>query len=529
MGKGTIGQIPSSLPEMYEQRCNRGNEPGEELANRDIQQSPKANSAMISDRKEDENTTIRLEDDHVDDSRAAEVQGVGTSLKVTIQRSSESRAFSTTPEESTAGASHDGETVRLTCHICNVTCPDQQAFQMHMVSLDHQQRMMEIQHAGNTCLATLLPQSQECLQGINRARKMGHQRWCPNCQCHFSGDLIEHRRTTKHKLAKVSSRPFCTLCERHFRTPRKFVEHMKSPEHKRKVEEVRNEGDPEVMEELITVDAVGCFEGEENYEEERNEEVPTIEKQPTHKKIIPEETTKCVVYDPETQYGTNFVVPVAGFLCQLCNKFYQFESTAMETHCRSFMHFQNLQKYNAQKTPKELPNEKDHESDVSCSSPMLDTREPELIAGCSDISDSTRSDLNISRIHHSKKRKRSKRPRKSMTSYLKNIVAPQNSSVAMKHLVCTSHFGSGCNQESYNPESRESGESIEKAKNSYDQNYHPEEHKKLSTTETQSSCHVSQLNSETFIQFMEFKETVSKDQTKQICVYKSPGRTVKKT
>ncbi|XP_055056575.2 cdkn1a interacting zinc finger protein 1b [Misgurnus anguillicaudatus] len=468
IGKGTIGQIPSSLPEQKElpsmQRVQRGNEPGEESANRDIQQSPKANSAMISDCKEDENTTIRLEDDREDESRAAEVQGVGTSLKVTIQRSSESRAFSTTPEESAAGASHDGETekrkltVRLICHICNVTCPDWKAFRMHMVSLDHQHRIMEIQQAGNTPLATLLPQSQESLQGINRARKMGHQRWCPNCQCHFSGDVIEHRRTTKHKLAKVSSRPFCTLCERHFRTPRKFVEHMNSPEHKRRVEEVRNEGDPEVMEELITVDAVGCFEGEDDYEEERNEDVPTVEKQPAHKEIIPEETIKCVVYDPETQYGTNFVVPVAGFLCQLCNKFYQFESTALETHCRSFMHFQNLQKYNAQKTQKELPHDKDYESDVSCSSPMLDTREPELIAGCSKISDGTRSDPNISRVHHSKKRKRSKRPRKSMTSNLKNIVAPQNFS----EVVCTSHFGSGCNQESYNQESRAPGESIDK-------------------------------------------------------------------
>lgn len=93
------------------------------------------------------------------------------------------------------------------------------------------------------------------------------QRWCAICQCHFTGDLIEHRRTKKHKvwtngeraendsffyhsadihmmfscwwqMAKVSSRPFCTVCERHFRTPRKFVEHMKSPEHKQQVEEV---------------------------------------------------------------------------------------------------------------------------------------------------------------------------------------------------------------------------------------------------------------------------------------------------
>jgi len=60
------------------------------------------------------------------------VQGVGTSLKVTIQRSSESRAFSTSSEETAAGAGHEGETerhkhtVKFTCYICSITCTDQQ-------------------------------------------------------------------------------------------------------------------------------------------------------------------------------------------------------------------------------------------------------------------------------------------------------------------------------------------------------------------------------------------------------------------
>lgn len=43
--------------------------------------------------------------------------------------------------------------------------------------------------------------------------------------------------------------------------------------------QLRDEGGPEVMEELITVDAVGCFEGEDDYEEDRTEEeIPVLEK-----------------------------------------------------------------------------------------------------------------------------------------------------------------------------------------------------------------------------------------------------------
>ncbi|TRY99079.1 hypothetical protein DNTS_021180 [Danionella cerebrum] len=334
----------------FKQLCDNGlNEPGEESAERQTPQfqPTKTNAASSSDLEEKESSSAHLGEESVDQNRAAEVQGVGTSLKVTIQRSNESRAFNTSPEEmAAASAVHEKErgkhTDQFTCHICNSTCTGQHGFQTHMMSQDHQQRMMEIQRLGNNCLATFIPQSHESLPGTNREKTVNLQHWCPTCQCRFSGDVIEHRRTKKHKMAKVSSRPFCTLCDRHFRTPRKFVEHMKSPQHKQRVEEINHEG--EVMDELITVDAIGCFEGEDDYEEDRNEErVPVVEKHSIQKEATMEETTD---YDPDVQYGTSFVVPVAGFLCKLCHKFYHFESSARETHCRSLVHFQNLQKHN---------------------------------------------------------------------------------------------------------------------------------------------------------------------------------------
>lgn len=40
------------------------------------------------------------------------------------------------------------------------------------------------------------------------------------------------------QIAKQSLRPFCTICSRYFRTPRKFVEHVKSQGHKDKAKEV---------------------------------------------------------------------------------------------------------------------------------------------------------------------------------------------------------------------------------------------------------------------------------------------------
>ncbi|XP_072520821.1 cdkn1a interacting zinc finger protein 1b isoform X2 [Salminus brasiliensis] len=337
------------------------------------QSSPDADSSMIPEQDE-EIHSVEAEEDG-EQGRTAEVQGVGTSLKVTIQRSSHSRAFSTGLEEMAAsvGQSSDNKKSKTAgkffCYICNVTCADQQDFQTHMISLEHQQRMMEIQHLSNTCLATLLPQMQHSIQG--REKRQDVQHWCAICQYHFTGDLIEHRRTKKHKLAKVSSRPFCTVCERYFRTPRKFVEHMKSPEHKQRVEELKEERGPEVMEELITVDAIGCFEGEDDYEEEENED----EEEDTMSQQLPEEMADSKEYDPETQYGTKFVVPVAGFLCKLCHKFYHFESRARETHCKSLVHYQNLQKYKAMLNQPQ-------EDEESMASSLDDAQNPENTNDC---------------------------------------------------------------------------------------------------------------------------------------------------
>lgn len=72
-------------------------------------------------------------------------------------------------------------------------------------------------------------------------------------------------------------------------------------------------------------------------------------------------------YDPDTVYGTSrfllltlsvlflyeltmiscltgasFFVPVAGFICRLCSKFFHFESSAVHTHCKSATHFEKL-------------------------------------------------------------------------------------------------------------------------------------------------------------------------------------------
>uniref|UniRef100_A0A4W3K382 C2H2-type domain-containing protein n=1 Tax=Callorhinchus milii TaxID=7868 RepID=A0A4W3K382_CALMI len=127
----------------------------------------------------------------------------------------------------------------------------------------HHQRLLEIQQMSIACLGPEEGKAQN--KGVDKDSDNKQQRWCSTCQAHFRGNVIEHRRTRRHKLAKYSLRPFCTVCSRYFKTPRKFVEHMKSSEHKQKVVEVKlqrsaqEQAGPDDPEDMITVDAVGCF------------------------------------------------------------------------------------------------------------------------------------------------------------------------------------------------------------------------------------------------------------------------------
>uniref|UniRef100_A0A8B9EM92 Matrin-type domain-containing protein n=1 Tax=Anser cygnoides TaxID=8845 RepID=A0A8B9EM92_ANSCY len=256
----------------------------------------------------------------------------GGSLKVTIQQSSESRAISTTAlkpghwtcEVGTADPSPES-VLKFYCYICKTNCCSQQNFQSHMAGIQHQQRLGEIQHMSNVCFVSLLPM-------VKEQKLETQQRWCNTCQIHFTGDLIKHRRTQEHKLAKRSLRPFCTVCSRHFKTPRKFVEHMKSPEHKQKAKEL---GSPEDSEELITVDAVGCFEDDEEEEEEEG-----IGEDEDDLDVVLVENEDSAA----KQVCLDFLVPVAGYLCRLCHKFYHSDSAARLAHCKSLMHFENFQK-----------------------------------------------------------------------------------------------------------------------------------------------------------------------------------------
>ncbi|KAM7093847.1 cip1-interacting zinc finger protein isoform 3-T5 [Molossus nigricans] len=290
------------------------------------------------------------------------VCSAGGSLKVTILQSSDSRAFSTvslapgprssdsTSATPAAASAPSRQALQFFCYICRASCCSQQEFQDHMLGAQHQQRLGEIQHMSQACLLSLLPVPRDVLE---REEEPPLRRWCNTCRVYYMGDLIQHRRTQDHKIAKQSLRPFCTICNRYFKTPRKFVEHVKSQGHKDKAKELKmleKEIAGQDEDHFITVDAVGCFEDdeeEEEEEEENEEEEIEVEeefcKQVRSRGISIEEWKDSETYNPNTAYGVDFMVPVMGYVCRICHKFYQSSSGAKLSHCKSLAHFENLQ------------------------------------------------------------------------------------------------------------------------------------------------------------------------------------------
>ncbi|XP_061655917.1 cdkn1a interacting zinc finger protein 1a isoform X2 [Phyllopteryx taeniolatus] len=224
------------------------------------------------------------------------------------------------------------------CYLCTITCHSQENFRSHMNSVSHQQRMMEIQHMSNACLVTLLPRLHETLQGTSKdgEKKADTQRWCATCCVHYSTSISDHRRTEEHKFASRAAVSSCSVCKKHFRSSKLFVAHLQSQEHRQRLEKLLDKDGFDLEEEKEEDDRRDP--DEEDFPE--NQDGWSSGREVTLKDMASDEH-----YDPDTIYGSSFFVPVAGFICQLCNKFYHFDSSALHTHCKSLKHFDNLKKH----------------------------------------------------------------------------------------------------------------------------------------------------------------------------------------
>ncbi|KAK7896015.1 hypothetical protein WMY93_021340 [Mugilogobius chulae] len=143
----------------------------------------------------------------------------------------------------------------------------------------------------------------------------------------------------------------CTICKKQFKSSQIFIQHLQTSEHRKKVEmvqedECQNEELSKIPDGFL-VEEEGGVSGDEDHLELSNAEEENLNKEDGEapKEVTLEDMDDSVQYNPDVLYGGKFFVPVAGFICRLCNKFYHFESSDLHSHCKSLEHFENLKRF----------------------------------------------------------------------------------------------------------------------------------------------------------------------------------------
>ncbi|XP_051550807.1 RNA-binding protein 20-like [Myxocyprinus asiaticus] len=72
--------------------------------------------------------------------------------------------------------------------------------------------------------------------------------------------------------------------------------------------------------------------------------------------VSPSQGQEKAISEHSIPLGVEFIVPRTGFYCNLCGLFYTSEQTAKTSHCRSTIHYRNLQKYLSQLAEESLLN-----------------------------------------------------------------------------------------------------------------------------------------------------------------------------
>ncbi|XP_078685589.1 uncharacterized protein LOC144918582 isoform X4 [Branchiostoma floridae x Branchiostoma belcheri] len=235
-----------------------------------------------------------------DDDVSNPDQVPASDIQVTIQQGGEGR----TVNDDRPGQQSPEQQKIYICYACNAKCYNLRNYEAHMTGNRHRQQMLKIQEFTQMRVQQATAHMQARMKAEQHLRKIEGQglgstsssgsgrhsslssgksnqrkpstklekRWCDTCKIHFYGPVIEHRRTKDHKTSKKATRPACHLCKVQFRSPKKMVAHCNTAGHKAKFREAQEkkkktgqdeEWFPDNPEEMVTVDAVGCFDSDD--------------------------------------------------------------------------------------------------------------------------------------------------------------------------------------------------------------------------------------------------------------------------
>ncbi|KAJ8299983.1 hypothetical protein KUTeg_021502 [Tegillarca granosa] len=239
------------------------------------------------------------------DEKKDDMDTSDTSLTVTIDKSGRSV---NDPQRKKSDSESDGKKTNFYCHACAVDCRNETSFTNHMKGNRHRDRMNML---------------------LNLHQKKSYE-------------LADRMKAEEH-LRKIEGKPrpdYCRTCDIKFDGT--FQQHRQTREHKKKVEKEKlhgkehsDEEDEEFPDNFVTVDTIGYDDDDVNMDADGGKKLGKFKVDIDF--VIPD-------YDPQKPLGQNFIVPVTGYFCKLCHKFYNNEQAAKVTHCQSEPHYDKFQK-----------------------------------------------------------------------------------------------------------------------------------------------------------------------------------------
>jgi len=190
-------------------------------------------------------------------------------------------------------------------------------------------------------------------EGEAKAKTKDTEAYCTVCEKFFTGDLVDHRRSTSHKEEKQRKFPSgqrrCDICKiSFFRTQQALWNHLRSSMHKMNTTQaVKSKKEDKANGELVTVDTVGYSDDEDGNKKARGsskrstsdgDEKEAKKSKLEHSKEVLDSLAAIPKDDPNPVVAMDHVVPMTGYYCKVCHKFYHNEVMAKVTHCRSKPH-----------------------------------------------------------------------------------------------------------------------------------------------------------------------------------------------
>ncbi|XP_046583612.1 zinc finger protein on ecdysone puffs-like [Haliotis rubra] len=198
------------------------------------------------------------------------------------------------------------ELSRHYCHICEVECFNERNYQNHLSGTRHKEKADELEENPTRKAeveAKIAKQEEERAKPLPEKEATDH---CDICDLDIHVSLASHLKFKQHRHRETQVKRGCSWCNvGGFSNFSEVLAHRLTDLHKEMREQFGGRLRPDVIPkpEYIEVEQ------------------------------IPE-------FVAETPMGKDYVVPVTGFFCKLCNKFYKKEEAAKQNHCSSEAHYE---------------------------------------------------------------------------------------------------------------------------------------------------------------------------------------------